>query len=182
VFAALGAIVEILEEAIFIRKIMPNSMAKLIGLTVGASITQLWDLDTCEHRVVRIVKPSHPERFDLHGLFAAKPPTTNGHHEAGDNDDECIFHLENGDIVRLSAHEYQDVDDANIFPFAATKRNQVSVPFSYHQLLKMEGPHMIIKVVSPTGAHVRTLLVRNYACSCIHVYDACDRAAAKHVT
>jgi len=41
VFAALGAIVEILEEAIFIRKIMPNSMAKLIGLTVGASITQI---------------------------------------------------------------------------------------------------------------------------------------------
>ncbi len=170
-----------MEEAIFIRKIMPNGMAKLIGLTVGASITQLWDLDTYQHRVVRIVKQSHSEHFNLHGLLAVKLPVNKGIHGPGDADDDCIFHLENGDLVRLSAHEYQDVPNANIFQFAATESNQVSVPFSYSQLLKMKGPHMMMTVVSLTGAHVRAPLAKK--CALFNrIFDTCDRAAARQNT
>lgn len=151
-FAALGAIVEILDQAIFIRKIIPNSVAALIGITAGASITALWDIKSLEYHIVRIVKQAHSDHFHLHGMLAMKTNVAdrNSHHMShqGEDFDENTFCLQNGNLVRLSAHEFEEATDANIFGFAAVPKNQVNTPFSHERLLKMEGPHMIVKLLT----------------------------------
>jgi hypothetical protein len=137
---------------------MPKGVAELLGLSVGSFITSLWNLSTCDYRIVRILKQPHSEHFHLHGMFALQ--ISSSHVISLEKDeipDECMFCLENGDVVRLSEHEYEETDGNHVFKFAATANNRVSTPFTHQNLMKMEGPHMIMKIVSMTGANVRLL-------------------------
>ncbi len=158
-------ILEILDQSMFIRKIIPESVASLMGLTVGSSISALWDVKTCNYRIVRIVKQAHSDPFHLHGLLAMKLNSVekSGHQVQlkSEEFDDSTFCLQNGEFVRLSAHEFEETDDENIFAFAAVPRNQINFPFDHEKLLKMKGPHMIVKVLSLTGDNVRLL---RFAC------------------
>jgi hypothetical protein len=143
----------------FIRKIIPKSVAASMGLTVGSSISALWDIRTCDYRIVRIIKQVHSDPFHLHGMLAMKMNAADkASHQMsaqGEEFDDSTFCLQNGSPVRLSAHEFEEISDANIFSFAAVPKNQVIVPFDHEKLLKMEGPHMIVKVLSLAGDNVR---------------------------
>ena len=160
--AALGAIVELYEKAIFIRKILPKGVATKMGLTAGSSITAMWDINNMDYRIVRIVKQAHSEHFQLNGMLAVQINTSNGNLKSLETDeihDDSMFRLENGDLVRLSSHEYEEIDTnhSSIFRFAASEKNKVSTPFNYNCLMAIEGPHLILKIVSLTGAQVRLL-------------------------
>ena len=131
-----------------------------MGLTVGSSITAMWDINSIDYHIVRIVKQAHSEHFQLNGMLAVQINSSNGSMKSLESDemhDESMFRLENGDIVRLSAHEFEEIDQShsNIFRFAATEKNKVSTPFNYHCLMAIEGPHLIFKIVSLRGAQVR---------------------------
>ncbi len=129
-----------------------------MGISAGSFITSLWNVSTCDYRIVRIVKQPHSEHFHLHGMLAVH---ISSNHiislEADEVPDECMFCLENGDLVRLSDHEYAETGDNHVFKFAATTNNIVSTPFTHQNLMTMEGPHMIMKIISMTGANVRLL-------------------------
>jgi hypothetical protein len=162
--AALGAIVELYEKAIFIRKMLSKGVATQMGLTAGSSITAMWDVNNMDYHMVRIVKQAHSEHFQLNGMLAVQINTSNGNLKSLETDemhDNSMFRLENGDLVRLSSHEFEEIDanhfHSNIFRFAATEKNKVSIPFSYNCLMALEGPHLILKIVSWTGAQVRLL-------------------------
>ena len=156
--AVLGAIIEIFDQAIFIRKILPEGVASLMGLSVGSCITALWDLSDCDNRIVQIVKQPHSEHFHLNGRLAMQ--LSKSHFmslEPEETHDEGMFCLENGDLVRLYDHEFEEMAEANVLNFARTANCRVSTPFNLPTLLKMEGPHMIMKIASLTGANVRLL-------------------------
>ena len=150
-FAALGAIVEFCDHAIFIRKVMQKGVAKLMGLTVGSSITSLWDIHNCDYRLVRIVKQPHSEHFHLNGMLAVHLSSSE---QLDTNQDERVFRLENGELVRLSDHEFEETSGGNILKFAATEQNRVSYPLTHQNIMKMEGPHMILKILAIKGAKV----------------------------
>jgi hypothetical protein len=152
-----------LDRAIFIRKIIPNSVAASMNITAGSSITALWDIKSLAYRIVRIVKQAHSDHFHLHGMLAIKinaaERSSHQMSHQGEEFDENTFCLQNGVFVRLLAHEFEEATDANIFGFAAVPKNQVVDPFSHQKLLKIEGPHMIIKLLSVAGDKVSILLL-----------------------
>ena len=131
-----------------------------MGLTAGSSITAMWDINNMDYHIVRIVKQAHSEHFQLNGMLAVQINTSNGNLKSLETDeihDNSMFRLENGDLVRLSSHEFEEIDTnhSNVFRFAATEKNKVGIPFNYNCLMAMEGPHLILKIVSTTGAQVR---------------------------
>jgi hypothetical protein len=152
----------------FIRKVIPKSVAASMGLTEGSSISALWDINTCDYRIVRIIKQAHSDPFHLHGKLAMKMNAADkvGHQmpPQGEEFDDGTFCLQNGSFVRLSAHEYEETADADIFAFAAVPKNQVSTPFDHEKLLKMEGPHMIVKILSLAGDNVRISHFARFEC------------------
>jgi hypothetical protein len=164
-YAALGAIVDIWDDAVFVKKVLPNGVAHLMNLREGCAITAIWDLHTCDFNIVKISTQSHPGLMHLNDKLAMKlenqndPPKSLEANETHDN----AFQMENGDVVRLHEHNYKIVENANILSFAATQNNRLSSPFNFQKLMKMDGPHMIVKIVSLTGVNVR-----NYLLICFH--------------
>lgn len=122
-----------------------------MGLTAGSSITSLWDIHNCDYRIVRIVKQPHSEHFHLNGMLAVH---LSSDEQLDANQDERLFRLENGEFVRLSDHEFEETFGANILKFAATEQNRVSYPLTHQSVMKMEGPHMILKILATKGANV----------------------------